>query len=156
LTRKLTRKMKVSFKTHIVFQYQRKDKNYPVSIRIGWKSRYVYISTKYYIGEKDISKNRTVRNAEIKDGCNTLIAQYREIIRDVDIENYDVKGIAEIIQKKSLIGESIDFAKYFNDQLSEMIKERVPSKDIYNATYKRNYSYINSDIQYSSHCFMYT
>ena len=30
------RKMKVSFKTHIVFQYQRKDKNYPVSIRIGW------------------------------------------------------------------------------------------------------------------------
>ncbi len=138
--------MQVSFKTHIVFQYQRKDKNYPVSIRIGWKSRYVYISTKYYIGEKDISKNRTVKNAEINDGCNLLISRYREIIKDVDVENYDVKGIVDLIQKKSLVGESIDFMKYFQDQLSEMLQKNDPSKEIYRATYNHLVNYSGNSI----------
>ena len=137
--------MKVSFKIS-VRKRQLKDKTFPVNIRLGWKSDYMFLPTGYYVSAKDVSKAFAVKNSEIIDNCNLIISQYREIIKDVEIENYDAKGIVDIIQKKLLIGKSIDFAKYFNDQLSEMIKERVPSKDIYNATYNHLKDYAGSSI----------
>ena len=100
--------MQISFKPIVHLHRQRKDKKYSVIIRIGFKSKYVFLKTEYAVDKTDLNKKGDIKNRNILDKCNILIAKYREITDNLtEIKLLSVQEIKQEIEnyvstKKSL------------------------------------------------------
>jgi len=111
----------VSFKIQILKHQQNKDKNYPVNIRVGWKSVYSYINTGLFISKNDLTKDFSVKNSNIIDRCNLLIKKYRDAIHNIeDLSQLSVKEIVEIITSIKKEKKEIDFMQFCIDLVESM------------------------------------
>jgi len=141
--------MQVSFKPIIHLHRQRKDKKYSVIIRIGFKSKYVFLETDYAIDKTDLNKKGDIKNRNIIDKCNILIAKYREITDNmVDIKSFNVAEIKQKIENYLSSKKSLCFMEFFSDFLKD--SKQSPSLAIYNATYKHLIQFSGENIPVTS------
>lgn len=141
--------MRVSFKIIARLQKQHKDKTIPVNIRIGWQSKYSFLTTKYLVTKSDLNKKGEIKPSIITDSCNEIIRTYREITENItNIDNLDIQDIVEIIKLKTDGGDNIDFIKFFQNQLAILKEKKSPSIQIYQATYNHLISFHKSGSLY--------
>ena len=128
--------MNVSFKICVLRHQQRKDKTFPLNIRIGWQSKYSFLQTNFSIGPENLSRKLSLKNEEYKDKCNSLIREYREIVNEIpNIETMTVGDIREYISHKTSHKNGIDFLLFYRNVLESMKKEESPSLGLYSAGY---------------------
>ena len=126
--------MQVSFKPTVHLHRQRKDKKYSVIIRIGFKSKYASLETEYTVDKTDINKKGEIKNRNILDKCNILIAKYREITDNLpDLKSLSIQEIKQEIENYLPHKKSLYFVEFFSKFLIE--NKKSPSLAIYNATY---------------------
>jgi site-specific recombinase XerD len=112
-----------------VFEHQkRKDGKYPVSIRVWWKGKGAFISTEYYVSDKQIRQStikleggKVKRVFELKDvfilnELNSRIASYEDLKAKklgLNIELYSAKQLAEYFKKETTPGSvNINFVEF--------------------------------------------
>ncbi len=123
----------VSFKIQILPQKQKKDKTFPVTIRIGWKSKYSYIFTDFSAKKEDLTKDLNLKNTRILDKCNVLIKQYREIVDNIeDISMLSAIDVTKFIQHKLTHKNGLDFMQFTKELVLKMKQENNPSFPTYN------------------------
>ena len=116
--------MQVSFKSIVHLHRQRKDKKYSVIIRIGFKSKYAFLETEYTVDKTDINKKGEIKNRNILDKCNILIAKYREITDNLpDLSSLTVQEIKQEIENNLSLKKSLCFVEFsFLHQLGLFFK----------------------------------
>ncbi len=138
--------MTVSFKICVLRHQQRKDKTFPLNIRIGWQSKYCFLQTNFSVGAESLSRKLVLKNEEYKDRCNTLIREYREIVNEIpDLETLMVGDIREYILHKISHKNGIDFLLFYRKILKNMEKEQSPSHGLYSAGYNHLAKYTDTD-----------
>lgn len=147
--------MNVNFKIVVYQNKQRKDRTFPVNIRIGYKSKYALIETGLSAGEtelkplvkskKNITSNskiiREVRNSHLLDICNKKISKYNELIRQLELPensailpyNFNVQDIKEVLLRGTIAGQRLDFIQQFEKYLK--VNSESASIGAYKATY---------------------
>lgn len=134
--------MKVSLRTIVYLNKQRKDKTFSVIIRIGYKSNYAHIETGYRAGKtelKPLKKKEGQKIGELKNGfltdkCNGIIADYNAIIREAKLpDNCTVQDIKELLLKGPAKPDAIDFLREFERYIEK--NRASASYRIYSATY---------------------
>lgn len=139
--------MRVTFKPIVRRHQQRKDKTFPVIIRIGWQSKYVFYPTKYSISKSGLTRTLEIKNSETIDECNILIKRFRSITDKIyNIESLNVQDIVEIIKAKTEIGDTVDFICFFENYVLKLESENSPSKHIYRTTYNHLLKFNKSNI----------
>ena len=137
--------MQVSFRTTILKDRQRQDGTYGVYIRIGFKSKYIYVPTIYSAGKTEMNKKGEVKNGNIVDGCNQIIAEYRRLIALAgDLRDFDVKMVLEFIEEKKVHKNGLNYSKLFRDYMEQ--NKESPSKSIHRATYNHLVKYAGDEI----------
>lgn len=132
--------MRVTFKATILKSTQRKDGTYAVFIRIGLKSQYTYIPTKYSVGKTELNKNGEIKNGTIIDGCNAIIAEYRSLIALADdLSHFDVKMVREFIEERKTHKNGLNYSVLFREYMEQ--NKDSPSRSIDRATYNHLVSY---------------
>ena len=123
--------MQVSFKPIVHLHRQRKDKKFSVIIRIGFKSKYVFLETEYAVDRTDLNKKGDIKNRQILDKCNVLIAKYREITDNlIDIRSLTAQEVKLEIENYMTPKKSLCFVEFFSNFLAE--NKKSPSLAIYN------------------------
>lgn len=140
--------MKISYTALVYSKNLRKDKTFPITIRISYKGKYANLETglsacktelKDYKGEgKKLFK---IKNAYLTERCNEKISKYNELIRKVELpENshilpYDftVKDIKELLVRGTVRPKSLDFMEEFQAFLDKK-KDNI-SIGAYQTTY---------------------
>ena len=118
--------MNVSFKPIVHRHRKRKDNNYSVIIRIGFKSKYAYIETDLSVNKSDLNRKYEITNRTVLDKCNMIIKFYRDIISKIDISSFDVQEIKSIILNRE---DKLDFIVLFE----KFIDYNSPSIGIHRA-----------------------
>ena len=138
--------MTVSFKICVLRHQRHKDKTFPLNIRIGWQSKYAFLQTKFVVSPEDLTRTLAVKNEKLKDKCNVLVKEYREIVDEIEnIEERSVQEIKEYILHKTSHKSGIDFMKFSKGIIDSMKKEKAPSYPLYNTTYNHLKNYIKSE-----------
>lgn len=139
--------MRVTFKPMVRRHQQRKDKTFPVIIRIGWQSKYVFHPTRLSVMKSGLTRTLDIKSSDIIDECNILIKSYREITDKIEnIDSLNIHDIIEIIKAKTEIGNSVDFIIFFQKFIRKLELEKSPSIQIYKATYNHLIKFNKSDI----------
>lgn len=137
--------MRVTFRSYVRLQRQRKDKTYCVYIRIGYKSKYSYIETEYSASKNNIDGD-SLKSGALNDKCNALIATYRNITEELSESDYEsVSQVVEFIKHKQEYKKGIDFLLYFRKYVDKLVLENAPSKQIYSAAYNHFIKFVNRD-----------
>lgn len=137
--------MRVTYKPFVSLRRQRKDKTYGVSIRIGYKSKYVFVETEFSASKNDL-KGSTLKAGALNDKCNAIISEYR-IITDALSES-DFSDVAQVlahINHKRENKAGIDFMQYLKEYVQKLEESRSPSREIYNATYNHFRTFVKKD-----------
>lgn len=138
--------MRVSYKIIAAIQRKRKDNTIPINIRIGWRSKYAFITTDYSVFKSDLTKKGELKASHILDKCNITISEYRKITDEIDENSIsDVQDIIEIIKTKTEVGEEIDFLKFFTSHTDTLIKSNAGSAQLYKATLNHLNKYVKGD-----------
>lgn len=138
--------MKVSFKPCVHRHRQRKDKTFSVIIRIGYKSKYAYLETDYYVHKNDLNKKLEIKNQSVINKCNAIITKYSEILTNIDDSNINnVKDIVSIINKNINTSKEIDFIHFFDNYIFKLKDEKSRSIQLYSATYNHLINFIKSN-----------
>lgn len=137
--------MLVSFKVSIMKNSQRKDGTYNVMIRIGFKSQYTFVPTKYSVGKTELNKNGEIKNGTIIDGCNAIIAEYRSLIAFADdLSHFDVKMVREFIEERKIHKNGLNYSVLFREYMEQ--NKDSPSKSIDRAAYNHLVGYAGDNI----------
>jgi hypothetical protein len=135
--------MKISFRSLVRRHQQRKDKTFPVNIRIGFKSKYAFIQTDFVASKSDL-KGLSLKNDTIKTKCDTLIIEFKDIVSKItNIETLDVSDIVNYIRKGINTEKEIDFLKFFKEFVLKEEKNNSPQLSIYKATYNHLSYFVN-------------
>lgn len=138
--------MRVSYKIIATISKQRKDKTIPVNIRIGWQSKYSFITTNYSVFKADLTKKGDLKSGHILDKCNEMISEYRKITDSIEENSVsDVQDVVEIIKVKMNLGDGIDFIKFFSKYITQLTEEKSGSLDLYKATLNHLLRFNKSD-----------
>ena len=127
-----------------VFKHQkRRDGKYPVSIRVTWKRRSVYIKTEFYAVAQQINNRRGIfelKDTFIINKLNKRIEDYerKKINLPRDIDEYSAKELAAIFVKK----DYINVLEYFDKKVETSSASR---KDVILAVKNSISNYIDSD-----------
>ena len=122
----------VTFKICVFKHQKREDGNYPVSIRVTWKRKQVYIKTEYYASPKQITKDFELKDTFIIRELNDRIAKYEDLkIHKLkqSIEQYSAKERAEYFVKHSKNDTDVrlDFIMFSEDFARNTINKRTAS-----------------------------
>ena len=127
-----------------VFKHQkRRDGKYPVSIRVTWKRKSVYIKTEFYAVAQQINNRRGIfelKDTFIINKLNKRIEDYerKKITLPRDIDEYNAKELAQIFVKKNYI----NVFEYFDKKIETSSASR---KDVILAVKNSIGIYIESD-----------
>lgn len=139
--------MRVTFKPIVRRHQQRKDKTFPVIIRIGWQSKYVFYPTRLSVMKSGLTRTFEIKGSDIIDECNILIKRYREITDKIEnIDSLNVHDIVDIIKVRTDTGDTIDFISFFKKYVEKLELDKSPSLQIYKATYNHLIKYNKYDI----------
>lgn len=113
-----------TFKTFIRKDRQRADKTWNVLIRFTHDRKTRYIPTTMYVSKKDLTASWRIKNSQILDKCNMLIAKYRNDIAALNLElnAMDIDSVIDYLNKIKDSGAAIDFT-YYMDMWVETHKE---------------------------------
>lgn len=137
--------MNVSFKPIVHLHRQRKDGNYSVMIRIGFKSEYAFIETGFSVPKSALNRKGEIKNLTILDGCNKLISEYRELTYLLpDIATMNVQAIKSFILEGKSLKTPLNYSKLFRQYLEE--NKNSPSKSIYSAAYNHLTDFFGNDV----------
>lgn len=121
-----------------VFEHQkRRDGKFPVSIRVCWKRQYSYISTEFYVTEKQITKKKyldlkgkpkelfALKDAYIIKELNKRVTKYEDMKSQKlghRIEIYTAKELAEYFDKETKPGSdsTIDFILFSRSHIEKL------------------------------------
>lgn len=120
-----------------IFEHQRRtDGKYPVSIRCYWRGTSAYISTEYYVTEKQISRKKfpkkenkkeilTVKDIFIVNELNKRIAKYEDIKAKKlghRIELYTAKELAKYFTQEAKPGtdSGINFIEFSRKHIEKL------------------------------------
>ncbi|MBF0651695.1 site-specific integrase [Dysgonomonas sp. GY75] len=138
--------MKVTFKPCIHRHRQRKDKNFSVIIRIGYKSKYAFLETGYLVSKNDLSRKFEIKNQIIINKCNAIISEYSNIINNINEDNITgIQDIISYINKRIDINKDIDFLGFFRDLIKKMQETGSKSTQIYSAAYNHLSAFSGAD-----------
>lgn len=104
---------------------QRKDGDYPVTIRVTHHRRSLPLSTNQYVSPEQLDKNFKLKDTELQLILLKKIKTCKEIIRDdlgEDVEYYTVREVRDYLEKK-FSNPQLDFVKFSKDYLAKMRKE---------------------------------
>jgi integrase len=113
-----------TFKICVFKNQKRKDDKYPVSIRVCWKREYAYISTEYYVTEKQINKKTfALKDVFIINELNKRIAKYEDAkVQKLGskIEIYTARELAEYLKNETRPGSdaSINFISFARNRIA--------------------------------------
>ena len=126
--------MQATFKPIVHLHRQRKDKNYSVIIRIGFRSKYAYLETDLSVSNSDLKRNGDIKNQIVIDKCNIIIKEYRKIANSLpDINTLDVSMIKSAIVGRNAVKKALNFVELFEEYLED--NKASPSISIYKTTY---------------------
>jgi integrase len=115
-----------TFKICVFKNKVRSDGRYRVSIRVCWKRKYSYISTEYYVTDKQINKkNFALKDIYIINDLNKRIAKYEDLKSKKlgqRIEMYTAKELADYFVKETRPGTdtSIDFIAFARQHIERL------------------------------------
>lgn len=106
----------ITFKAIIIPGNRRKDGTYPVNIRVTFKGKSRRLATTLSATQGDLSRSLKIKNAQILNRTDALIAQMRDAVKDIspfDLEAQDVDWVVRHI-KDRLAGEQfrLDFFEW--------------------------------------------
>lgn len=106
----------ITFKAIIIPGNRRKDGTYPVNIRVTFKGKTRRLATTLSATQGDLSRSLKIKNAQILNRTDALIAQMRDAVKDIspfDLEAQDVDWVVRHI-KDRLAGEQfrLDFFEW--------------------------------------------
>ena len=125
--------MRISYKPTVNRKRLRKDNTFSVTIRIGVKSKYVYIETPFYISEKDLNSKKEIKNTFILSKCYDIIEEYKTALSFADdLSNFDAKMVRDYLTTDKEAQTSLNYVKLFNEYLD--INKDSASYSIYRTT----------------------
>lgn len=116
-----------TFKITVFKHQKRRDGKYPVSIRVGWKRKYSFIDTEYYVTDKQINKKTfEVKDNFILSDLNDRIVKYEDLKSQKlgqRIEMYTAKELAKWFSEQGKPGSdtSIDFIEFSMRKIEDLI-----------------------------------
>lgn len=105
-----------TFKAFIRKDRQRADKTWNVLIRFTHNRKTRYIPTTMYAQKKDLTASMKIKNQQIIDKCDMLIAQYRKDIAALNLElnDMDIDAVIDYLSKKKENTAAINFTAYMS------------------------------------------
>lgn len=91
----------ITFKAIIIPGNRRKDGTYPVNIRVTFKGKSRRLATTLSATQGDLTRTLKIKNADILNRTDALIAQMRDAIKDIspfDLEREDVDWVVRHIK----------------------------------------------------------
>lgn len=105
----------VTFKPIVISSNRRKDGTYPVKIRVTFKGVSRRLATTLVAYPKDLTRSLKIKNPDILNKANELIARMQGAISDLSfvIEEWEVDRVVEYI-KKQMAGDDfrLDFFQF--------------------------------------------
>ncbi|MDR1199858.1 MAG: transposase, partial [Prevotellaceae bacterium] len=72
-----------TFKTEVHLHRKKKDGTYNIKIRITHKQKKKYLSTPFFVSEKEVTRTGKIKNQHYLDACEDEIRRYRKICDSV-------------------------------------------------------------------------
>jgi len=121
-----------AFSISIQKHQKRMDGKFPVSIRLIFKRKNVYLKTEFYVGEKQIDKEYNLKDRFLIRLINKKIDQYEDIIIKKlgnNLDKYTAAELKEFLIKSTKPGsdDSIDFIAFSRTHI-EKIKPKQKSR----------------------------
>lgn len=121
-----------TFKISVLKHQKRQDNKFPVSIRMTFKRSTSYLKTEFYVTEKQISRDFTIRDAKLREKLNDIIFRYEKIIVERlgnNINLYDATELKNYLLRNTIGGTTneIDFVQ-FSETYIEKIKSQQHSR----------------------------
>jgi len=121
-----------AFSISIQKHQKRMDGKFPVSIRLIFKRKNVYLETEFYVGEKQIDKEYNLKDRFLIRLINKKIDQYEDIIIKKlgnNLDKYTAAELKEFLIKSTKPGsdDSIDFIAFSRTHI-EKIKPKQKSR----------------------------
>lgn len=98
----------------------RADKTYNVKIRITHNRKTLYISSPYYISEKEVTKGGKIKNLDVVYSCEEIIKTYRNKL--ISFHNIEYMETSEIVEKllSSPKIDYIDFLEFGKKHIAKL------------------------------------
>lgn len=104
-----------TLKAMILKNNKRSDNMWNIVIRLTHNRMSRMIPTSMYVSKKDITSSFKIKNAQILEKCDMLIAEYRKRLNELDLElnDFPIDAIVKQLKRKES-GEDVSFTDFVN------------------------------------------
>ena len=104
-----------TLKAMILKNNKRNDNMWNIVIRLTHNRMSRMIPTSMYVSKKDITSSFKIKNAQILEKCDMLIAEYRKRLNELDLElnDFPIDAIVKQLKRKES-GEDVSFTDFVN------------------------------------------
>ena len=104
-----------TLKAMILKNNKRSDNMWNIVIRLTHNRMSRMIPTSMYVSKKDITSSFKIKNAQILEKCDMLIAEYRKRLNELDLElnDFPIDAIVKQLKRKEN-GEDVSFTDFVN------------------------------------------
>lgn len=104
-----------TLKTMILKNNKRSDNMWNIVIRLTHNRMSRMIPTSMYVSKKDLTSSFKIKNAQILEKCDMLIAEYRKRLNALDLElnDFSIDAIVKQLKRKES-GEDVSFTDFVN------------------------------------------
>ncbi len=116
-----------TFKAVVLPQKKRKDNTYNIKIRISHRRKSKYISTPWYIHERDLNEDLEIKSYRYIELTGELIRKYTEMYNDLGA-NVIYMSASEIVERLEARQEAgkpfrLDFVQYVREYIEDLISK---------------------------------